>query len=170
MNLITTTMKRILIFSFCLSFFLITGCSEPDMTAEISPDAEPGNGYDAELADELGADTYGMRQYVIAFLKEGPNRIQDSTRAAELQRGHLDNIRRLASEGKLVLAGPFMDSGEVRGLFVFDVGSVEEARELTETDPAIEAGRLEMELRPWYGSAALMEVNNIHSKISQTNP
>jgi uncharacterized protein YciI len=146
------------------------GCDNPNEVADNSPLSETGSAFDAELATELGADNYGMGKYVIEFLKEGPNRIQDSTRAAELQRGHLDNIRRLASEGKLVLAGPFMDSGEVRGLFVFDVGSVEEARELTETDPAIEAGRLEMELRPWYGSAALMEVNNIHSKISQTNP
>lgn len=126
--------------------------------------------YDEQLARELGADDYGMKQYVIAFLKEGPNRNQNSIRAAELQRAHLDNIRRLAEEGKLVLAGPFMDRDEVRGLFIFDVQTVQEARELTETDPAIQAGRLAMELRPWYGSAALTRVNDIHSKISKTNP
>ena len=79
-------------------------------------------------------------------------------------------ISRLAEEDKLVLAGPFMDRDEVRGLFGFDVRTVEEARELTATDPAVQAGRLEMELRPWYGSAALMEVNNIHSRISKINP
>ena len=126
--------------------------------------------YDAALAAELGADAIGMRTYVLALLHAGPNRNQDSTEAMALQRAHLDNINRLASEGKLVLAGPFMDDGELRGLYVFDVQTVEEARRLTETDPAIQAGRLEMELHPWYGSAALMKVNEIHGRIAQNAP
>lgn len=126
--------------------------------------------YNAELAEELGADDYGMRQYVMAFLKAGPNRDQDSTQAAELQRAHLENIRRMAEEGDLILAGPFMDSGEIRGIYVFDVQTVEEARKLTETDPAVQAGRLAMELHPWYGSAALMKINEIHGQISKENP
>ena len=155
------------------SFFLFTSCNteQSDIsTSDNSPTDTLMSGYDKELASELGADDYGMKQYVIAFLKEGPNRDQDSTRAAELQRAHLENIRRLADEGKLVLAGPFMDRDDVRGLFIFDVQTIEEARELTETDPAIQAGRLAMELRPWYGSAALMRVNRIHGTISKTNP
>ncbi|MDX1642267.1 MAG: YciI family protein [Balneolaceae bacterium] len=126
--------------------------------------------YNEELANEIGADDYGMRQYVMAFLKAGPNRNQDSTRAAELQRAHLDNITRMAEEGDLVLAGPFLDNGEIRGIYIFDVKTVEEARELTATDPAVQAGRLEMELHPWYGSAALMKVNEIHGQISKQNP
>jgi hypothetical protein len=46
--------------------------------------------YSAELAEELGADDYGMRQYVMAFLKTGPNRSTDSTKAMELQGNHLE--------------------------------------------------------------------------------
>ncbi|NBC66774.1 MAG: hypothetical protein GVY07_14100 [Bacteroidetes bacterium] len=126
--------------------------------------------YNHELAEELGADDYGMRQYVMAFLKTGPNPSTDSTKAMELQRAHLDNIRRMAEDGNLILAGPFMDDGEVRGIYLFNVRTVEEARKLTETDPAIQAGALEMELHPWYGSAALMKVNEIHSQISKQNP
>ena len=42
----------------------------------------------------------------------------------------------------------------------------QEARALTETDPAIRAGSLVMELHPWYGSAALREVNELHKQIS----
>ena len=76
----------------------------------------------------------------------------------------------MAEEGDLLLAGPFMDSGEFRGIYLFNVKTVEEARELTKTDPAIRAGALEMELHPWYGTAALMKVNEIHSKISRENP
>lgn len=126
--------------------------------------------FNEELANELGADDYGMRQYVMAFLKAGPNPSSDSTQAMELQRAHLANIQRTAEDGDLVLAGPFMDRGEIRGIYVFDVKTVEEARELTETDPAIQAGALEMELHPWYGAAALMKVNEIHGQISRQNP
>jgi uncharacterized protein YciI len=123
--------------------------------------------FDPQMAAQLGADDYGMRQYVMAFLKAGPNRDQDSATAANLQRAHLDNITRLAEEGKLVVAGPFMDDFEVRGIYLFAVESLEEARALTATDPAIQSGRLEMELHPWYGSAAIMKINEIHEKIAK---
>jgi len=103
----------------------------------------------------------------MAFLKAGPNRDQDSTTAANLQTAHLENIGRLAEAGKLSLAGPFMDDGEMRGIYIFNVTTIEEAKKLTETDPAIQAGRLEMELHPWYGSAALMEVNNLHNRLQK---
>lgn len=126
--------------------------------------------YDATLAQKYGADDYGMKTYVMAYLKRGPNRNQDSATAAGLQRAHLDNIKRMANEGKLVLAGPFLDDGDVRGIYIFNVQTVEEAEALTSTDPAIQAGRLTMELHPWYGSAALMEINELHSKIAKQNP
>lgn len=120
-----------------------------------------------DLATELGADDYGMKNYVIAFLKRGPYRDQDSTEAANLQRAHMDNINRLANEGFLIVAGPFLDDGEIRGIYIFNVSSIEEAEALTKTDPAIQAGRLEMELHPWYGSAALMKVNEMHQKLAK---
>lgn len=122
--------------------------------------------YNAEMAKKLGADDYGMKEYVMAFLKAGPNRSQDSTEAARLQKSHLDNIVRLANQGKLVMAGPFMDNGDIRGIYIFNVSTLEEARALTETDPAIQSGRLVMELHPWYGSAALQILNNLHKKVS----
>lgn len=132
-----------------------------------STEASPESGYDVELAAELGADDYGMRSYVMAFLKRGPNRSADSLTAANLQRAHLDNIKRLAKEGKLILAGPFMDSGDVRGIYVFAVATIEEAEALTATDPAIQAGSLVMELHPWYGSAALMKLEDYYPRITK---
>lgn len=119
----------------------------------------------SELINGFDSDEYGMSHYVLAFLKKGPNRNQDSTEAAELQTAHLANIDRLASEGKLALAGPFLDDGDLRGIYVFNVETVEEAEALTNTDPAIKAGRLIMELHPWYGSAAVKQVNEIHNRI-----
>ena len=120
---------------------------------------------DTALAKELGADDYGMKQYVMAFLKAGHNRDRTPAEAAELQKEHMANIRRLAEEGSLVLAGPFTDSGPIRGIFIFNVTTIEEAKKLTETDPAVKAGSLVMELHTWYGSAALMKVNEIHQTL-----
>ncbi|MFN8256346.1 MAG: YciI family protein [Bacteroidales bacterium] len=123
--------------------------------------------YDSILAKKYGADQYGMKKYIFAYLKSGPNRSQDSAEAVAIQKGHMTNIQRLANEGKLILAGPFLDDTEIRGIFIFDVESIDEARDLINTDPAVKSGRLIMELHPWYGSAGLMELNKIHKKISR---
>lgn len=123
--------------------------------------------YDSAFAASLGADDYGMKQYVMAFLKKGPNQSQDSAEAVRIQRAHLDNIKRMAEEGKLIMAGPFMDDSEIRGIYVFNVKTLEEARELTSSDPAVKAGRLEMELHPWYGSAVLQELSKMHGKVQK---
>ncbi|MET2984290.1 YciI family protein [Aureibaculum conchae] len=123
--------------------------------------------FDEKLANELGADNYGMKRYVMAFLKKGPNRTKDSIKATNLQMAHMSNIKRLAEEGKLAIAGPFLDNGELRGIYIFNVETVDEAKKLTETDPAIQAGSLVMELHPWYGSAALGLVAKYHDKISK---
>ncbi|MCW3075593.1 MAG: hypothetical protein JWO32_202 [Bacteroidetes bacterium] len=123
--------------------------------------------YDAALAKKSGADDYGMKKYVIAFLKTGPNRNQDSATAVMLQSAHMANIVRMAEAGHLVVAGPFLDDSEIKGIYIFNVETIEQAKALTETDPAIKAGRLAMELHPWYGSAALMQTTQIHKTIQK---
>lgn len=122
---------------------------------------------DDEMIQELGADELGMRKYVMAFLRSGSNRDQDAETSRKLMQGHMDNIGRMAKEGKLALAGPFMDNGTMRGIYVFNTDSLEEAKKWTETDPAIQAGRLEMELHPWYGSAAVLLLNDLHSRVQK---
>lgn len=155
------------LFFLTLTIILSASCNQsPKPQIEVA-DESIVMSYDSVLAKKLGADDYGMRQYVMAFLKRGPNRNHDSTEAASLQRAHLDNIGRLAEEGKLVLAGPFLDDDELRGIYIFNVTTIEEAKALTETDPAIQQGRLVMELHPWYGSAAVMHVNELHNKIAK---
>lgn len=126
--------------------------------------------YDSLLAQKYGADDYGMKKYVLAFLKKGPNRDLDSAESYKLQMAHLQNIDRMAEEGKLVLAGPFFGDFDLRGIYIFNVESIEEAKDLTNSDPAIQAGSLEMELMEWYGSAALVGLNNVHKRISKQNP
>jgi uncharacterized protein YciI len=123
--------------------------------------------YDSVLAKKLGADQYGMKHYVMAFLKTGPTKVTDSLKRIELQKAHLKNIIRLANEGKLIVAGPFLDDQPVEGIFIFNVETIEEAKALTNSDPAIQSGELVMELRPWYGSAALVEMTSLHQKIQK---
>ena len=158
-----------------LTLFSFIACSpkektETEQTATrqqtlIEETAETG--FDSIMAQKVGADQYGMRKYVMAFLKKGPNRNLDSAKAAELQAAHMANIGKMAEAGKLALAGPFFGNGELRGIYIFAVESLEEAEELTNSDPAIKEGSLIMELKEWYGSAALMQVNIIHKRISK---
>ena len=126
-----------------------------------------GQTYDAALAARLGADENGMKTYVMALLKAGPNRNRPREEAQKLQAAHRANINRLAKEGKLVLAGPFADDGELRGIYIFDVKTVAEAEALTKTDPAIQAGQLVMELHPWYGTAGLMTIPALHDRLEK---
>ena len=155
------------IFGFGLCVCLISCGPQPGQPHEST---EPFTGevaYDSTLAAELGADDYGMKMYVFAFLRSGPNRDLDSTEQQQLQRAHMDNISRMADEGKLVLAGPFGGDGDIRGLYIFDVPTVEEAEALTNSDPAIQAGSLVMELIPWYGAATLPLVNEWYKKVTK---
>ena len=124
--------------------------------------------YDDALAKKLGADEYGMKKYVIAFLYRG-DRVSEysETERNEIQKGHMANIAKLAEAGKMVLAGPFFGNKELRGLFFFAVESLEEAKVLTESDPAVKAGVLKMDLKEWYGSAALGMVVEISEKIAK---
>jgi uncharacterized protein len=124
--------------------------------------------YDPALAKQLGADDYGMKKYVIAFLYRGDHSGDYSDEEkAKFQAGHLANINRLASEGLLVLAGPFFGNEELRGLFFFNVESLEEVEKLTAPDPSIQAGILRIELKEWYASAALPLLLEWHPKVAK---
>ncbi|MDX1700562.1 MAG: YciI family protein [Melioribacteraceae bacterium] len=148
---------------FLLASILILNCSNTN--EHISKDV--ASGFDSLKADIYGADEYGMKTYVFAFLKKGPNRDISPSEAAKLQKGHLKNIKRLAKENKLVLAGPFFGDGDIRGIYIFNVDNLDSAKALTETDPAIQAGSLVMELHKWYGTAALMAINEIAPTLAK---
>jgi len=95
----------------------------------------------------------------LAFLKAGPNRKEGDGQlpeVQELQKAHLANIVRLANLKKLVVAGPFGDDGALRGLFVFRVGSMQDAQDLCATDPMIKIDRLRGELHPWQVPAGVL--------------
>lgn len=93
-----------------------------------------------------------METVYFGFLSRGPNRKPgdgETPEIQELQKAHMANINRLAETKKLVMAGPFGDDGDYRGIFVFRVGSLKEAQELAATDPMIKIDRLRLELHEW---------------------
>jgi uncharacterized protein YciI len=94
--------------------------------------------------------TFVMKKYFIAFLKAGPNRSQDEAESARIQAAHLSHMATLAKEGKICITGPFGDGGEIRGMVVYNVKTQEEAASLAKSDPAVVAGRLEIEIHPWW--------------------
>ncbi|KDA00682.1 YCII domain-containing protein [Hyphomonas polymorpha PS728] len=125
--------------------------------------------YDAALAERLGADDLGMRSYVLAILKTGPQdaAITDKDQRAELFAGHFSNMGRLAEDGKLVLAGPLGGEDGRRGLFILNTAYIATAQEWVASDPTIEAGIFTVDYSKYYGSAALMQVNEVHAKIQK---
>lgn len=123
--------------------------------------------YDAQAAQRLGADSRGMRSYVLVLLKTGPNKMAPGKERDAMFAGHFANINRLAAEGKLALAGPFDGVDGWRGLFVFAVKDIEEARQLTATDPVILNGEMVAEYHKWYGSAGVMDIPRLHETLSE---
>ncbi len=155
---------RQVIIAICL--FLIFGTVGYAQTKQTPPQVE----FDAELAKKVGADDYGMKNYVFCILKTGPKdaEIKDKKQRDEIFAGHMANIQRLADEGKLALAGPYgKNNRNYRGLFIFAVATVEEAQKLVESDPVIKSGMMIAELTPWYGSAATMLINENHKRVQK---
>src|SRR5688500_13998331 len=126
--------------------------------------------YDAGLAKSLGADERGMRRYVLVILKTGPTRVPAGPERDEMFKGHFANINRLSVEGKLALAGPLDGVDGWRGLFVFAVPDIDEAKKHVGTDPVIIKGEMVAEYHVHYGSAALMLVRDAHAKITKQKP
>lgn len=86
----------------------------------------------------------------LGFLSRGPKWTPEKTPATEeLQKAHMANMNKLAEMKKLVVAGPFGGNGTMRGIFVFRVDSLEEAKQLAATDPSVQAGRLAIDMHPW---------------------
>src|SRR4030095_4143006 len=93
---------------------------------------------------------YEMKQYFFVMLSKGENRGHDSATAAKIQEGHMANMQKLADMGKLIVAGPFGDNGDWRGIFIMDCKTKEEVEQYVKTDPAIVSVRLKYEIHPWW--------------------
>lgn len=125
--------------------------------------------YDEALAKKIGAPDNGMKTYVFSLLTTGTNTTATPEEKKKLFEGHMANINKLASEGKLVMAGPFMKNDkDYRGIFIFNCSTIEEAEKLVNSDPAVQANLLKADLTVWYGSAALVLMDELHKKVTKT--
>ena len=146
--------------NWLVAVILAGGCAGVSLAAD-----PPAPAYDAQLASQLGADERGMRQYVMVILKTGPTPKPKGPERDAMFKGHFANIQRLADAGTLALAGPFDGVDGWRGMFIFAVKDIDEARQLTATDPVIASGEMVAEYHSYYGSSALMHVNQTHKRI-----
>jgi uncharacterized protein YciI len=92
-----------------------------------------------------------MERYSLVLLKRPANGGTKVPDPEALQRQHLGHLQAMARAGKLVVAGPFDDQTDprLRGMCLYRA-SLEEARRLAHEDPAVKAGRLEVEVLSWW--------------------
>ncbi len=105
-----------------------------------------------DYVDEETKDTVIMQQYFIAFLKKGPNRDQNEEEANRLQGEHLAHLGKMYELGYADISGPFGDDGDIRGITIYNVPTQKMADSLANADPMVKAGRLVIEIHPWWAA------------------
>ncbi|MEE1943645.1 YciI family protein [Pedobacter sp. KR3-3] len=139
-------MKRILLATLLMCTCAYVGAQEKKANPK----------YNEKLAKEYGADDYGMKMYVLVILKTGSNTTETKAKTDSLFAGHMANMGKLVQQHKLIVAGPLgKNDKSYRGIFILNTKSLDEAKEMLATDPAVKAKLLDAELFNWYGSAAL---------------
>ena len=128
-----------MLFALLLTLSMTVGASEPVPPPAVSDGAKAA----------VPALPPGMKQYWFLMLKNGPKRDQPSDEAQALQAGHMANMEAYAARGILQIAGPMMDDGDIRGIFILDAPDRAGAEAMCGDDPAVKAGRLLCDIRPW---------------------
>jgi uncharacterized protein YciI len=105
-----------------------------------------------DYVDEKTKDTILMQQYFIAFLKSGPTRSQSEDEASLLQKQHLAHLSKMYDLGYADISGPFGDNGDIRGITIYNVPTLKMADSLANADPMVKAGRLLIEIHPWWAA------------------
>lgn len=105
-----------------------------------------------DYVDETTKDTILMQQYFMAFLKRGDNRSQSKEETDSLQKLHLEHLGKMYDLGYADISGPFGDDGEIRGVTIYNVPTLQMADSLANADPMVKAGRLSIEIHPWWAA------------------
>lgn len=168
-------MKKVLLIKCLGLLFFITGCNnetrpEEDLSEntfiaeeQASKTTEKsvaqlkkeltGEGFQIfDYVDPDSGDTVIMQQYFMAFLKTGPNRSQSEKEAQQLQEAHLQHLGSMYAQGFADISGPFGDDGEIRGVTIYNVPTLKIADSLANSDPMVKAGRLVIEMHPWWAA------------------
>ncbi|WP_111658381.1 YciI family protein [Olleya aquimaris] len=127
--------------------------TEVKQTAKQLLDSLKSKGFETfDYVDEKTKDTVIMQQYFIAFLKSGPIRNQNEEEAAILQKQHRAHLGKMYDLGYADISGPFGDDGDIRGITIYNVPTLKMADSLANSDPMVKAGRLVIELHPWWAA------------------
>jgi uncharacterized protein YciI len=105
-----------------------------------------------DYVDEKTQDTVIMQKYFIAFLKKGPNRSQPEEDANKLQAEHMAHLGKMYELGYADISGPFEDEGDISGITIYNVPTLQMADSLANADPMVKAGRLVIEMHPWWAA------------------
>lgn len=105
-----------------------------------------------DYVDEKTQDTILMQRYFMVFLKSGPIRSQNEEEAELLQKEHLAHLTKMYELGYADISGPFGDDGDIRGVTIYNVPTLKIADSLAHADPMVKAGRLEIEIHPWWAA------------------
>lgn len=93
-----------------------------------------------------------MKTYYLVLLKKGNNRTHDESTAAAIQEQHIAHLMEMMNLGKINIVGPLLDDSEILGICIYNVDTAQEAEQLANNDPAVKAGRLIVEVHPWYSN------------------
>lgn len=105
-----------------------------------------------DYIEETTGDTVIMQKYFMAFLKTGANTTQSKAEADSLQTLHLAHLGRMYEAGYADISGPFGEEGELRGVTIYNVPTLQMADSLAKLDPMVQAGRLSIEIKPWWAA------------------
>ena len=108
-----------------------------------------------DYIDEETQDTIIMQKYFIAFLKKGPNRSQPEEEANKLQAAHMAHLGKMYELGYADISGPFDDESNISGITIYNVPTLKMADSLANADPMVKAGRLVIEMHPWWAAKGI---------------
>lgn len=145
-------MRKIYVLILCMAIVACTKEKKEKTKKQIKEELTQKGFQIFDYVDKKTKDTVIMQQYYIAFLKSGPDRSQSDAEAEILQNQHLEHLGKMYDLGHADISGPFGDDGDIRGITIYNTPSFEMADSLANSDPMVKAGRLVIEMHPWWAA------------------
>ncbi|MBC7745098.1 MAG: hypothetical protein H7096_08345 [Flavobacterium sp.] len=102
----------------------------------------------AQQQEPIKTDGLQFKEFFFEMLKRDPNRYQDLLTVQKRCARHMANIRTMTCGGKIVVAGPFNNWSNWRGIFIFKTKMMDDAKSLVINDPMIITGWLNHDIHP----------------------
>jgi uncharacterized protein len=108
--------------------------------------------FNAATAQEQssGAKPPSTKHFLIILKPARPGFVETPTSAEQKTVGqHFAYLKKLAADGKVLLAGPSINGANTFGIVVVEAASEADARSVMEGDPSVKAGVMKGELLPF---------------------